>query len=107
MTVTLSQDFSNMDCPGTPTYSCTGTKPTANLTTSNDTGLTADTSWQNTVPTNKCYYKCTDGFTGPNCDPAKVDGVCSPTYSGQSVPKNAYLFNNFKLSLCTSGDAVE
>lgn len=49
-------------------YSCTGTVPTSNVVTSNDTWLTADTAWQNSNSWNDCYYECTGWYTWANCD---------------------------------------
>ena len=54
------------------TYSCIWTLPSSNVTTSNNTWLTTDTSWQNTNSSNDCYYECTWWYTWVNCDIAPI-----------------------------------
>ena len=52
----------------TTTYSCTWTVPSSNVTKTNNTWLTVDTDWQNTQSLDDCYYECTWGYTGANCE---------------------------------------
>ncbi|MDD3646099.1 MAG: prepilin-type N-terminal cleavage/methylation domain-containing protein [Candidatus Gracilibacteria bacterium] len=66
--VVIGNGANNTVTQTTTTYSCTGTLPSQNVATYNITGLTADTAWQNTTLGDDCYYECTDGYTGTNCE---------------------------------------
>lgn len=69
-TVVLNTTSSVAVTNNTPTYSCTGNVPSLNVSTSNNTWLTANTAWQNTSSWDDCYYECTGWYTGANCDVA-------------------------------------
>lgn len=95
--------FTGIDCD-IVTYMCTGAYPNQNVVTSNDTWLTSDIPWQNTTSGNACYFECTAGYSGANCDP--IAYTCTGSYPTQNVAtsNNTWLTSNTPWQNIDSGN---